>query len=97
MKKENSSKFSKERSAELAALAAMPDDEIDLSDAPEVKDWSGAKRGLFYQVPLGKKIIPVDADVVEWFQAHAKETDNYQVQINQALRQYVTDQARKAG
>jgi hypothetical protein len=30
---------------ELAALTAMPDAEIDTSDIPEVKDWSGAKRG----------------------------------------------------
>ena len=31
--------------AELAALAAMSDDEIDTSDIPEVTDWSNAKRG----------------------------------------------------
>ncbi len=33
---------------ELAALAAMPDEEIDLTDMPEVTDWSGAVRGLFH-------------------------------------------------
>src|SRR4029079_16131755 len=32
---------------ELAYIAAMPDREIDTSDIPEVKDWTGAKRGLF--------------------------------------------------
>ena len=34
---------------ELEALAAKPDDEIDLSDIPEVTDeqWAGAVRGVF--------------------------------------------------
>ena len=34
--------------AELDALNAMSDDEIDLSDIPETTDWSNARRGLFY-------------------------------------------------
>jgi hypothetical protein len=34
--------------AELEALAALPDDTIDLSDMPEVTDWSGWTRGKFY-------------------------------------------------
>jgi hypothetical protein len=29
----------------LDAVAAMRDDEIDLRDAPEVEEWSGAIRG----------------------------------------------------
>jgi hypothetical protein len=29
---------------EIAALAAMPDEEIDTADIPEVTDWSGATR-----------------------------------------------------
>jgi hypothetical protein len=35
--------------AELKALASLPDEAIDTSDAPELSDWSGAKRGLFYR------------------------------------------------
>ena len=31
----------------LAALAAMPDSEIDTSDIPEDTDWSNAQRGKF--------------------------------------------------
>lgn len=30
---------------ELAQLANLSDDDIDLSDIPEVTDWSGAQRG----------------------------------------------------
>ena len=33
--------------AELRALEALPDDQIDTSDMPEVRDWSKARRGLF--------------------------------------------------
>ncbi len=32
---------------ELTALAALPDDKIDMREMPEVRDWSNAKRGLF--------------------------------------------------
>ena len=38
-----------EQRAELDALEALPDDQIDTSDIPETLDWSGAKRGLFYR------------------------------------------------
>ncbi|HEY4986176.1 MAG TPA: type II toxin-antitoxin system HicB family antitoxin [Bradyrhizobium sp.] len=34
-----------EPEAELKSLAALPDSAIDTSDAPEVLEWSGAKRG----------------------------------------------------
>jgi hypothetical protein len=33
----------------LTELAALPDEKIDTRDIPEVRDWSGAKRGLFYR------------------------------------------------
>ena len=38
-----------EQRREIAALAAMTDDEIDMSDIPEVLDWSQAQRGVFYR------------------------------------------------
>ena len=37
------------RDAELAALEAMLDDQIDLADIPEVLDWSQAETGKFYR------------------------------------------------
>ena len=40
-----------EQRAELEALAAMPDDEIDTSDIPEVINWSRGVRGLFHMSP----------------------------------------------
>jgi hypothetical protein len=50
MKKKGASKPLKSKQvAELAALAALPDDAVVTSDAPEMLDWSGDKRGLFYR------------------------------------------------
>lgn len=39
-----------EQWAELDALNAMTDDQIDFSDIPEITDWSNARRGLFYHL-----------------------------------------------
>jgi hypothetical protein len=36
---------------ELKAFASIPDDEIDTSDIPEMRDWSGAVRGLLHMPP----------------------------------------------
>lgn len=36
---------------ELAAFDALTDDEIDTTDIPETRDWSGAVRGLFHMSP----------------------------------------------
>jgi len=69
MKKGASKLLKSEQLAELAALAALPDAAIDTSDASELLDWSGAKRGLFYR-PLKQQLtLRVDADVIAWFKA----------------------------
>jgi uncharacterized protein (DUF4415 family) len=95
MKKGASRARKPEQLAELAALAALSDEAIDTSDAPEVLDWSGAKRGLFYR-PLKQQLtLRVDADVIAWFKARATSKEGYQTRINRALREYVQGQARK--
>ena len=40
-----------EQQAQLDALAAMPDEDIDMSDAPEIVSWSNARRGVFQLPP----------------------------------------------
>ncbi len=42
-------KASRKQAKELAALARMPDEKIDLTDAPEVREWRGAVVGKFYR------------------------------------------------
>ena len=42
MKKENSKRLTAAQTAELRALAALPDDQINTRDLPEQRDWSGS-------------------------------------------------------
>lgn len=95
MKKVTSSQLSPEQEEELAVLASIPDDQIDTSDIPEITDWSGAQRGLFYRPVKQQITLRLDADVIAWFKKHS-ETENgsgYQTRINQALREYVVQHA----
>jgi predicted DNA binding CopG/RHH family protein len=42
-------KLTKTQERELAALAALPNQQIDTSDIPEIKSMVGGIRGLFYR------------------------------------------------
>ncbi len=96
MNKAGSRSPTRTRKAELEALAALPEDEVDLSDIPEVRDWSGAKRGLFYR-PVKKQLtLRLDADVIAWFKAHARGGRGYQTDINRALREYVQQRQKRS-
>jgi len=95
MKKASSKALTPEQQAELKALAALPDDAIDTSDAPELLDWSGAKRGLFYRPVKQQLTLRLDTDVVAWFKTHATPKEGYQTLINRALREYVRGRRKK--
>jgi uncharacterized protein (DUF4415 family) len=99
MKKAISKKLTAKQRAELAALAKLPDDRIDTTDIPEILDWSGAKRGLFYRPVKQQLTLRVDADVIGWFKSHARKGEGYQTNMNRALREHVVRQQRhrKAG
>jgi uncharacterized protein (DUF4415 family) len=76
--------------AEIDALATLPEDQIITDDIPEVRDWSDAKRGVFYR-PIKQQItLRLDADLVDWFKAHHPQDEGYQTSINRALREYVS-------
>ncbi len=90
MKKQASNQLTPEQQAELETLAALPEEEIDTSDAPEVLDWSGARRGVFYRPVKQQITLRLDADLIAWFKARTKHGKGYQTQINSALREYVT-------
>lgn len=99
MRKGVSSRLTAKQRAELDALAALPDDRIDTREMPEVRDWSGAKRGLFYR-PLKQQLtLRIDADVVAWFKSRASKGKGYQTDMNRALREHARQRsrARKAG
>jgi uncharacterized protein (DUF4415 family) len=94
MKKAASKNLTRRQMAELKSLAVLRDDAIDTSDAPELLDWSGAKRGLFYRPVKQQLTLRLDADVVAWFKTHTAPDEGYQTRINRALREYVQRQAR---
>ena len=89
MKKGISDRLTAAQQAEIDALAALPDTEIDTRDMPEVRDWSGARRGVFFR-PIKKQLtLRIDADVIAWFKSHMPHGEGYQTRINRALREYV--------
>lgn len=86
-------KVSRRVAKELAALARMPDDKIDLADAPEVREWRGAVVGKFYR-PIKRPVtIRVDADVLAWLKRQGR---GYQTRINKLLREAMEGKRRRA-
>ena len=74
---------------QIRAVEALPEDEIDTTDAPEILDWSDARRGVFYR-PVKRQItLRLDADIIAWFKARARDGRGYQTDINGALREHV--------
>ena len=89
MKKGTSKSLTREQLAELKSLAVLPDDAIDTSDAPELLDWSDARRGLFYRPVKQQITLRIDAEIIEWFRSRARRGEGYQTNINRALREYI--------
>jgi hypothetical protein len=44
-------RLTKGQKREIAAIAAKKDEDVDLSEMPEVIDWSDAEMGKFYRPP----------------------------------------------
>jgi uncharacterized protein (DUF4415 family) len=82
--------------AELAALEAMPDDQIDTSDIPEMteEDWNKPHWvGLMYRPGKKSVTIRLDKDMVAWFK---KQGTGWQTKMNWVLRLYFASH-RKTG
>ena len=82
--------------AKLAALAARPDSEIDLSDIPEMSEeaWKNAVRGRFYRPVKQQFTGRLDADVLSWLKASGK---GYQSRMNAILRREMLADLKKSG
>jgi len=92
MKRGSSRPLTSEQKAELDALAALPEDRIDTREMPEVRDWSKARRGVFYRPIKQQLTLRLDADLVEWFKVNGGQRgEGYQTRINAALREYVEE------
>jgi uncharacterized protein (DUF4415 family) len=81
MKKAASKRFTPKQWAELQSLTVVRGDAIDTSDAPELLDWSGAKRGLFYRPVKQQLTLRLDADVAAWFKSHTTVSEGCQTRI----------------
>ena len=93
MRRGNPESLTPELQAELDALAAMPDSEIDTTDIPAIADFSNAVRGPFYR-PIKRPLsLRLDADIIDWFQ---RQGQGYQTRMNSALREYVERHRERA-
>jgi uncharacterized protein (DUF4415 family)/uncharacterized DUF497 family protein len=68
---------------EISAFAAKSDAEIDLSEMPEVLDWSGAEIGKFFRPAKKPVTLRLDGDVIEWLKSFGP---GYQTRANGLLR-----------
>ncbi|MGO9518952.1 MAG: BrnA antitoxin family protein [Candidatus Korobacteraceae bacterium] len=86
-------KLSAEKRRELQQLAKRPEEEIDLSDIPKIREIpSDAVIGRFYRPKKKSVTIRLDADVIAWLKASGK---GYQTRINDYLRQLMRRRHRR--
>ena len=71
-------------------LDVLADEEIDLSDTPEILPEMFAKavvkRGLETSLPKQQVTLRIDSDVLAWFREQGR---GYQTKINALLRAYM--------
>lgn len=81
----NMKPLTSEQQAELAALAAMPDSEIDTTDIPPLTEtfWKNAVQNPFYKPRKTSTTVRIDADILMWLRAQGP---GYQSRINAILR-----------
>lgn len=90
-KRKSGDPITPEQRRQLDALAKLPDDEIDMSDAPELPAsvWKNAVRGRFYR-PIKQAVsLRLDADVIAWLK---KDGEGYQTRANKMLRERMLEE-----
>ena len=87
---------SKEFRDQVEAIAKIADEDIDISEMPELThdDFLHGERAKFYKPIKRSTTIRLDADVVEWFKRQ-NEPKGYQTRINEALRSFMLREIRK--
>jgi uncharacterized protein (DUF4415 family) len=76
-------KLTREQKRQIDAIAGKNDAAIDLTEMPEVTDWSGAEIGKFYRPPKKPVTMRLDTDIVEWLKSYGR---GYQTRVNHLLR-----------
>lgn len=91
-------KLTADQKRQLEATANLPDDQIDISDIPELPDMEWRRRTVYVGLipgPGRKKSVTIrlDEDVVRWFKRQGK---GWQTKMNWVLRLYFASH-RKTG
>jgi uncharacterized protein (DUF4415 family) len=86
----NRNPFNTDQLDQLAQIAALPEDQIDISDIPEapVENWIHARRDELYRPLKHSVTIRLDAELLSWFKEHAAG-GGYQTEINRVRRRHV--------
>lgn len=85
-------RLTREQKQDIAAIAAKRDEDIDLSDMPEVTDWSGAVVGMFYRPAKRPVTMRLDEDVLAWLKGFGR---GYQTKANLLLRHAMLNSGAK--
>ncbi|MBU0752700.1 MAG: BrnA antitoxin family protein [Gammaproteobacteria bacterium] len=91
--KQTGGKLTAKQTAELEALQALPDSEIDYSDISPAnsEEWRDAVVGKFYRPIKQQLTLRIDADVIDWFKQQGR---GYQTRINELLRDAMRKDAK---
>lgn len=78
--------LTEEQKLEFKKLSEMKEEDIDLSDIPELTDdfWKNSQRGRFYRARKESTTVRMDADILNWLKSAGK---GYQTRMNAILRE----------
>ena len=94
MQKRPAKKLSGEKRKALEALAKLPDERIDFSDVPEIRELpSDRVIGKFYRPRKTAVTIRLDSDELAWLKASG---GGYQTRINDYLRKRMSRNRKSA-
>jgi uncharacterized protein (DUF4415 family) len=87
----NNEPTSRKSQTDWQRLDSMSDEDLDLSDCPEIAPEMFAKAivrrgGLPVKKAKAQVTLRIDTDVLDWFKSQGR---GYQTQINQLLRAYM--------
>src|SRR5512144_2703936 len=87
--------LTQQQKAELEALKATPDSDIDYSDIPPLTEdfWKNAVRNPFNRPSKSSVTVRLDTDVVLWLKSKGK---GYQARINAILREAMIKELHKS-
>ena len=84
-------KLTDQQKEELKALEAIPDEDIDYSDIPEMteEERKNARKFSFYKPDWHDITLRLDRNVINWFVKSAENDDEAAKVINQVLMEHM--------